>query len=138
MNKGYCQKVIKDVLDDNPDLTEVGFNSYKMFKIYNLGKEMSDGDIKQKVLDSQAKLTNSHEEFILCVEYLKNLSNKTLKSYGSYTLKHVIEKDVRTYITNGVLITAAIYLGLSVEKSKYNDNPNAIIVIPPLVKRGVV
>jgi hypothetical protein len=59
---------------------------------------------------------------------------KTLNQRGtSYRLKHVAEEDIG-YITNGVLIAAAIAEGFRVERQE--ESPNALLNIASAAWRG--
>lgn len=132
------QKIInQDILSKYPDLTANGLNSYHAFTAYCAGNNIVDDAIEQKISNSRVQLLNSHLEFNLCLEYLKNLPCKKSKNYNSYNLKHTIENDVGAPISNGILIAAALSLGLKIKRSRFIYSPNAIIVVPASFSRGV-
>lgn len=108
--------VIDDIVKYRPDLTANGLNS-------------------QSILTSEnmlffSKMLKTHEkEFCVCVNSLTYLCSLKPKQYYSYALKHVIEKENHTYIANGTLIAAAIYLGLRLKTYRgFKNSPNTYIL----------
>lgn len=64
-----------------------------------------------------------------CVEWLKHKkTQKTIsRSSTSYAIKHIIERELNTYVCNGSLIAAVIYLGIPYERME--DSPNIQVAI---------
>ena len=69
------------------------------------------------------------EEFVRATVWLEDevTNGRLVRARGSYTLKHEAEDATRGYISNGVLIAAAISLGLKVVRVP--ETPNAMISI---------
>lgn len=63
-----------------------------------------------------------------CIEWLK--TKKTQKNInrkaGSYGIKHIIERELKTYVCNGAFIAAVIYLGIPYENA---GTPNIHVAI---------
>lgn len=69
------------------------------------------------------------EQFNEAVRILRILSSILKKNVSSYELKHKIERLANiSYISNGVVIAAADYLGFTVRRIK--GSPNATISFP--------
>tara|TARA_R110000868_G_scaffold133329_1_gene344900 strand:+ start:1568 stop:1900 length:333 start_codon:yes stop_codon:yes gene_type:complete len=83
------EKIIKDVQQKNPALTQFGFGG--------------EGDIRPHAVD-------------LCIQWLFIVDGlerrKTInENQNSYGLKHDVERYFSKYIANGEFICAALYLG---------------------------
>lgn len=81
--------------------------------------------------NSKKHLLDSFDEFGACCKWLdKCVINKTAKqdSPGSYLLKHMVEKDHKSYISNGALIAAVIYLDIPYATYP-NESPNISVGI---------
>lgn len=78
------------------------------------------------------------EEFVRAAEWLAaEVARGTLgRSKGSYSLKHDAEEATGGYISNGMLIAAAIHMGLKVRRIP--DTPNAEISIPIKIRSKTI
>jgi len=61
------------------------------------------------------------EEFKLCVTWLSErdlrIRRRTINyKLSSYTWKHIVERSVKEYISNGAFICAALHLGFKMKK----------------------
>lgn len=63
-----------------------------------------------------------------CIGWLKTKkTQKTINSKtGSYGIKHIIERELKTYVCNGALIAAVIHLGIPY---KLANTPNIHVAI---------
>ena len=96
-----------------PKLTPAGFN----YKSRTDGKWVYD-------LDSD-RIVKKPIAYKTIAEFLTNNISKTKtinKTSTTYHYKHVVESNIRHYITNGMLIAAALACDY---KMKYYDGPNA-------------
>ena len=105
------EKIIKDVQQKNPTLTQFGFG----------GK----GDMRPHAVD-------------LCIQWLLIVDGlerrKTInKNISSYTYKHDVERHFNEYISNGEFICAALYLGYKMKVS----GPNAWFNIKQLPRKKI-
>jgi len=93
---------IQRVIDEWPELGDLGFDN---------------GDAERLLAETEA--------FDLCLEWLKDVRHTKgiSRRYGSYALKHWVERASGVYIPNGVFIAAAIHAGYRVER--IGDSPNA-------------
>jgi hypothetical protein len=69
-----------------------------------------------------------------------SLHRKTVRSVFSYSLKHVIERFVGHYISNGAAIKACLKLGLEIKSSKdllSNGSPNCYFKLKPFSDRQI-
>lgn len=64
----------------------------------------------------------------------KNAEPSWTDCRGSYGLKHEVESDLDTYISNGALLAAAVSMGLRVESTGINGNVY-VKVIPREIRR---
>lgn len=103
----YGQSALDAVWTVNPSLTAWGFDEQQ----------------EQSFQTNRTELKNSLSQFqCACVYLSRRKKNKMKYSFNnSYTLKHLAEGKFHTYISNGVLIAAALHLGF-----KYTRiDPNA-------------
>ena len=108
----FTQNDLEKVLEKEPKL---GKNGLKTTPIY----EFEFGDDKF--------IERDFEEIEYAIKWLKNRTqSKTFnKKFTSYGLKHFVEREYLTYISNGSFIAAVIHLGLSYKKIE--DSPNIYI-----------
>ena len=94
---------------------------------------VDDGYCKQFKIDpilNKKDLLNCFKEFKLCCEWLsrcKQTKIVTNNAPGSYGLKHMIEFHFKTYISNGAVISAVMFLGIP-----YKIDPD-----PPNITVGI-
>lgn len=133
MNKTKFKKIIDGICKENVDLTDNGVNSPAAINMYY--PKITDEEIDKKLRKGRDRLKNSHEEFEACIKSLRNYKCKSTTSINSYELKHQIERESGINISNGILIAAAIYLGLKIKQSRNKSCPNVSIALPakPLV-----
>ena len=99
---------VAEVKTKYPDLTQFGFGG--------------EGEVRMDAVN-------------LCAEWLLKHDGldrrKTINTASSsYGLKHVVERVMGQYVTNGEFICAALVLGYKIRKIK--DNPNAYFNIRKL------
>jgi hypothetical protein len=127
-NLNNFEKVISNIIAEHPDLTNNGFNSYKAFQQYK-----HQDNVEAEVNTSRSLLYSGEEPFRICLEHLGHLTQKCGNQRDeSYPLKREIEKENGVYISNGILIAAAMHLGLKVKRIS-KTSPNAIISIPKMI-----
>lgn len=92
-----CRQLIRKKI---PNLSPFGFDYFPV--------QFSDDDIKA---------------VRLCMAWIKVHTRplKTIRSEGSYGLKHMVERKMNFYIPNGAFIAAALILGYKYER----NGPNA-------------
>lgn len=78
--------------------------------------------VKDKDFGTQEQLLNSLNEFKLCCNWLKDKKVTKKQTVDSYYLKHVVEKDVETYISNGIFICSVIYMDIPYKKHLHSPN----------------
>lgn len=63
-----------------------------------------------------------------CIAWLrtKKIDNKINQVSTSYGIKHIIERELHTYVCNGSFIAAVIYLGIPYERI---NHPNILVAI---------
>jgi hypothetical protein len=127
---------IRTVMEQHPGLTHFGFGVYNE-------RRLSVDDWCTRMAESREEMLGEHAvyEFQRACQYLACLDRiKTLnRQCTSYNLKHAAErfhdrkqettgKNDRTYVSNGMLITAAYHLGFSVA-SVVHRSANAFLNI---------
>lgn len=97
---------IKKILEREETLNYGGFG------LIILPEKLSVENYNNKLNELRVELLNSSEICTKVCDWLKDIAKiKTInKNYSSYNLKHIIEKRTG-YVSNGVLICAAIFLG---------------------------
>jgi len=81
--------------------------------------------MKVDLESSRNALKSCFDEFKRSVQWLSQCQTTkmaSINSPSSYTLKHFAEKATGNYISNGALITAAIYLNIPLKT--FTDSPN--------------
>lgn len=113
------KKDFENLVNSHEGLCDEGFVTYSYCR-----------QMKLNPAHSKKHLLDSYNEFLLCCEWLSNCQltkNATDFSPGSYKLKHKVERHYGTYISNGTLIAAALYLKIPVKN--YCDSPNVGVAI---------
>lgn len=91
---------------------------------------------------NKERLLECYNEFKLCCEWLSKCKlnqTATFKSPNSYGLKHLVENHSKTYISNGALIAAVIFLGIPYKP--HTDPPNISVGVSkacPFYKEQIV
>ena len=88
---------VAEVKAKYPDLTQYGFG----------GK----GEIRMEAVNLCAEWLLAHDG----LDRRKTINT----AWGSYSIKHAVERDKDTYIANGELICAALVLGYKMRKAKH-------------------
>ncbi|HEY0637619.1 MAG TPA: hypothetical protein VGD67_08225 [Pseudonocardiaceae bacterium] len=96
---------LREVMDVHPQLNSHGFG------VFN-GQGMTAEQRREKLSQGRDELRSS-EGLVLRVRDWLRVSIAPIKTptVGSYGMKHVVEKAIGQYITNGELITAALMAG---------------------------
>jgi hypothetical protein len=68
------------------------------------------------------------------IAFLRQCTKTNDPRFSSYGLKHAAERwgkqhGLESYVTNGELIAAAIYLGFKIEKAMDRQNPNVTVAV---------
>jgi hypothetical protein len=83
-----------------------------------------------KTLHTDDKFENDYlRQIETCVDWLKEkiVDNKINRITNSYGIKHIIEREKHTYVSNGSFIAAIVYLGIPYER--IIDSPNILVAI---------
>jgi len=111
--------MLATVMQDEPELTIFGIGVHHSFKKNNY-------DYLLEMQKSRVQLLECVEQVHWTVEYLNShvtKINNVNKEFTSYTVKHVLEKrHPAKYLSNGVLIAAAMVAGYPVKKIKNSPN----------------
>lgn len=145
LSRALARIAVRKVLEAHPDLTQRGFDDI-------WAKEIEGNSFEErKILFAErrkAALSNgAMDEFELAFIYLtKQERRKTLnRDWSTYNLKHSAERLVRQdklfthlgdYVSNGMLIVAAIMLGFEVKQISFR-NPNGFLNISSKTVRQV-
>ena len=103
---------IQKILQKEPTLTPFGIEGPGTFKSDN---PLFQGD--------------DFRQIQTCIDWLKNKTiKKTLnKNISSYGIKHILERELDTYVSNGCFIAAVIHLGIPYYRIP--ESPNIFIPI---------
>ena len=103
---------IKKILDKEPLLTNHGIGSHDNYFMYTVDTT------NPHFIQHRSELLNKGAQIEACVKWLRKFeSTKTInRSIGSSErLKSYVEKECKTYVTNGAFIAALIYLDIPFE-----------------------
>jgi hypothetical protein len=101
---------ITNLLKNHPRLTVEGYDAVGVL----IGQENTDDLIsKQKELLEETRLFNIHKVVCWIEENLYKADH--ISQFSSYTWKHICEKNIGSYVTNGEFIAAALFLGCNFE-----------------------
>ncbi len=106
------KKEFENLVNSQEGLCDAGFITYPYIR-----------RTKIDPVQDKKNLLASYKEFLLCCEWLSGCQltkNATDFSPSSYKLKHKVERHYGTYISNGTLIAAALYLKIPV-KNYFNS-----------------
>ncbi len=103
---------IKEIIKKEPTLTPFGIEGSRTFHSDNPNFESED--IKQ---------------IETCINWLsaKAIAKQINTKATSYGIKHVIERELKTYVSNGCFIAAVIHLGIPYKRK--GDSPNIHVAI---------
>ena len=88
-----------------PQLTSFGMG------LYANGAGLSVVEYAHHFRAKQAALLADVEAFAAVCAWLETILPRQTMSYGSYYLKHVCERALGQYVSNGVFIAAAVHCG---------------------------
>lgn len=113
---------LEKIMRENPLLNTIGFgmSTSTYYK--------SSSDRKAAVIKRRADLIGQLDTCRKVATWLKQCTKaeaRINRKCGSYTWKHIVEKELGTYVSNGAFIAAAIYCGYKCEPIKEDENPNA-------------
>jgi hypothetical protein len=102
---------IKNILHAEPTLTPFGIEGPNTFH--------TDDKFDQDYIN----------QIETCIEWLnsRTVSKKMNRNISSYGIKHILERELHTYVSNGCFIAAVISLGIPYEKIP--DSPNIFVSI---------
>lgn len=122
---------MQKAIDAIPDLVDHGIG------LFNNGRDIPIAERANAFEADRKELLNRVEVFGLLTDWLMQFEKrKTINtSINSYSLKHQAEKAIGQYVSNGVLIAAAICAGFDFKRSS-STSPNACFNIskPSLVR----
>ncbi|MGY2079718.1 hypothetical protein [Modestobacter sp. SYSU DS0657] len=106
-----------DVMREHPLLNSFGIGVFD-------SRRKSPSERRAELAAERAVLA-AHETTVVDVAawLRENIAPIKTPSVGSYTMKHVVERAIGRYVTNGELIAAALLAGYSF---KYTDGPNVL------------
>lgn len=107
------------LLDAHPRLTDHGFGAYEL-----TGMTQSDRDTQFALGRARLRIKRSH--VIEVAAWLRSNigATRTATRHSSYYLKHVAERALGRYVSNGELITAALLGGYPMREL---DGPNVLL-----------
>ena len=99
------------ILQEQPNLTPFGIEGRKTIAT----PEMFDEDYRNQIET--------------CIAWLSSRSTQKSinRNVSSYSIKHMIERETKTYVANGCLIAAVIQLGIPYRR--IGKSPNICIAI---------
>jgi hypothetical protein len=112
---------IAKVIQREPRLTSHGLGIFH----YPGQKPPSHHSLYQAFLAEQEELLNAEKKCTAICAWLTGVvTRKTINSkVGSYGLKHLCEREIGQYVTNGELIAACIHMGLTFTQEGFRS-PN--------------
>lgn len=116
-------KTLEQVMSEQPFLCDYGFA--------HRHRDESIEDFTARIQDGRRILAQAGAEIAQAVEWITNNlepAQKINEDVNSYGLKHYAEKEIGSYISNGVFIAAAMMCGYQWLRSA-PDSPNAHINI---------
>lgn len=114
----------KKAISEQPLLTSEGMNSIRRIM---KRKKLSLNDAKKELEHERELLVLEFDEFKTCCIWLSKFKKIKTPQFSSYYLKRIVRKLAGEYISNGVLIAAAIHLNIPIKFG--DDSPNANIAI---------
>lgn len=111
MDKTKIEKRLSDILENEPTLTKWGFHIPEWGGV-------------EKIEAGRDELRGALDEIKSVVDWIEANTIKTVEidqRLTSYSWKHVCERDMKTYVANGVFIAAALIFECQYEM----DGPNA-------------
>src|SRR5262245_46601900 len=119
---------VQNVMQDEPDLTYAGFGICEGVPRLSDEERRRQFEMYRTVMLTPEAL----REFSHACFYLSRIKRtKNINSHSSYHLKHMAEKTSPThYISNGMLIAAALYLGLKYRRYGPNASFNLSCRLP--------
>jgi len=113
------QADINAVLEKFPDLTAHGAGVYEAHRL-------SPDERKAKLKEGQDRLLRDVETFDKVVGWLSAHPEARIKTinrrHSSYGWKHVAERSLGTYVSNGIFIAAAVHLGYPYHRTHGDPN----------------
>jgi hypothetical protein len=102
-------------MDEHPQLTSFGVGVFD-------GRRKSAADRDVELANGRAALIEREAHVMTIAAWLSaNIQLINTPSAGSYHVKHVVERAINGYVTNGELIAAALIAGYTF---RYTDGPN--------------
>jgi hypothetical protein len=115
-NGKHTREIIINILQEYPELNDFGFG------LYNSGRGLTQSEKKNALGNDKKDLLNRLEEFEKVCDWLSTkIKIKSINTKRtSYGLKHLVEQELGCYISNGMLIVAAIHCGFKVKRKSHN------------------
>ena len=109
---------LENILKQQPTLTPFGIEGPGTFQT----TEKFDADCMHQIED--------------CINWLspKTTQPKINRKVTSYAIKHIIEREMKTYVSNGCLIAAVIHLGIPYKRIAGTPNIHLAIGTKELYK----
>ena len=116
--KEECEAILEKAFQIEPRLCYEGIGVYENDELVFKGR---------KFRESQQKLMMATEQIVACESWLvpQYRTKSVTRHRNSYTLKHIVEEELKTHVSNGAFCAMAIGLDW-----KYTvDGPNIFINI---------
>ncbi|MBF6340861.1 hypothetical protein IU450_33965 [Nocardia abscessus] len=106
---------LAEVMEQHPQLGSFGIGVYKQ-------PGQTPAQRQAELTDERKTLAEQEVWVVEIATWLRaNLTPIKTPTVGSYDMKHMVEKAIGTYVTNGELIAAALIAGYP---HRYTDGPN--------------
>ncbi|WP_182378650.1 hypothetical protein [Nocardioides sp. WS12] len=116
MNGSDSGSGLDAVMNAHPQLNAFGIGAFD-------SRKKSPEERRAYLADGRAALKRREAMVMKVTAWLRaNISPIKTPSVGSYRMKHVAERALAEYVSNGELIAAALIAGYPV---KYSEGPNA-------------
>lgn len=105
-------------MDQHPRLNTFGIGVYDPLR-------KTRGQREAELASGRMELAEREAAVLEIAAWLwENIAPIKTPTFGSYSMKHVVERAIGTYVTNGELIAAALVAGYPV---KYVPGPNPLL-----------
>lgn len=112
---------LEKIMETHPTLNTIGFG------LSNCTRYNSVAERRAAMVQHRSDLLDQLDICERVSRWLRESTKAVVRinrNYGSYTWKHIAEKEIGTYVSNGAFIAAAIFCGYKCE-SFGEESPNA-------------